>query len=346
MSEINDKRTNNDFRNSTFSNYKKNTTKKELIKTLYESKIEDSCYWCAELICSGHLSDLWDIIIVFSSKYINIGNPKLPIYLDLRFNNFKDILINGYIDNELQLRNNSKIRDLFCEIICVLCNSNKKPIFNTLPNKGFIFNISELSNKLKAPKIDYASIVFLKNDPNELFIAINELAYHISYDSLNTVECYFWIDWIIEYEILCKKKKEPIFGEKRLFAPVNEKYQTDIIWIIWDIILKKTTQCKVKNRIIQCLIDLFSIRYTNGCKKKRKYLIYNAVNIVIETINFNIEINNKKKNVENIINKISIIYKQIKKNEILPESNYLVNHIEKKSNLDKTLEKINIMNSI
>lgn len=206
--------------------------------------------------------------------------------------------------------------------------------------------MDELSNKLKAPSIDYASIVFLKNDPNELFIAINELAYHISSESLNTVECFFWIDWIIEYDIICKKKKKPLFCEKRLFAPVNEKYQTDIIWIIWDLFFKKTNENKIKTRLIESLLNLFTIRYTSGCKKRRKYLMYNSVNIIIEIINFNIEINNKKKNVENIINKISIIYKQIKKNEILPESNYLVNHIEKKSNLDKTLEKLDIMNNI
>lgn len=346
MSEINDKRVISDFRNITFSNYKKNVAKKELTKTLYESKVEDSCYWSSELICAGHFSDLWDIIIIFTSRFINIGNPKLPIYLDLRFKNFKDILLNGYIDNELSLRNNNKIRNIFCEIICILCNSNKKPIFNTLPNKDFIFNISELSNKLKAPSVEYSSIVFLKNDPNELFIAINELAYHISEHSLNTIDCFFWIDWIIEYDIICKKKKKPILCEKRNFIPVNEKYQNDIIWIIWDLFLKKTSGNKIKNRIIECLLNLFTIRYTSGCKKRRKYLLYNSINVIIENINYNIEINSKKQNVETIINKISIIYKQIKKNEIPPESNYLVDNIEKKSNLNKTLEKLEMMNKV
>ena len=93
MSEINDKRVISDFRNITFSNYKKNVAKKELTKTLYESKVEDSCYWSSELICAGHFSDLWDIIIIFTSRFINIGNPKLPIYLDLIFKNLKYLLV-------------------------------------------------------------------------------------------------------------------------------------------------------------------------------------------------------------------------------------------------------------
>ena len=55
---------------------------------------------------------------------------------------------------------------------------------------------------------------FLKRILNELYIAINELTYHISNESLNTVDC-FWIDWIIEYDIICKKKKQ-LFCEKKI----------------------------------------------------------------------------------------------------------------------------------
>ena len=62
---------------------------------------------------------LWEIIFTVIAKNI-IGNPKLPIYIELRLNSFREIVNSGYNDNMLKLGNH-KIRKLFAEIMAILC---------------------------------------------------------------------------------------------------------------------------------------------------------------------------------------------------------------------------------
>jgi hypothetical protein len=78
--------------------------------------------WMIELLCSGHVSDLWEIILFFYAKHIHVSNPKLPIYIESRFNIFKETVQNL---DDLMIRNNEIIRKIFSEIITILCLSNK-----------------------------------------------------------------------------------------------------------------------------------------------------------------------------------------------------------------------------
>ena len=112
-SEINDMRLPKEFRGVTFSEYKKLLVRNELVRAMLSNKIEPACYWCAELICAGHFMDVWEAILFFVGKYIHIGNPKIVVYLEKRYDVFRSILNQGEMLNELQLRNHPIIRKLF-----------------------------------------------------------------------------------------------------------------------------------------------------------------------------------------------------------------------------------------
>ena len=347
--EINDVRKQSDFKSISFSKFQKIKVKKELIQCLISNKIESACYWTAELICAGHFFDLWEAIILFISRYIHLGNPKIPIYIAMRFEKFKEIVMNGYGDNELSLRNNIKIRQLYAEIICVLCSSRKKHTFEPIKiKKEDEFNMAFMSTRLKAPTIKYCASIFKKEDPKELYIATNELSYHISSESKNAVSCCYWLEWILEYEVLCNRRKDKCICERRSFAPVQEKYQTDIVWIVWDIILR---ECSNKNnelitKIINSLLLIFSIKYTGGVKKRRRFIIYFAISLLTEKIDLDVPMISNQKEIANVIKKINIIYKDIKKNEHSPNTDYLFIEHKEKSNLDKTIERLEKMNKI
>ena len=343
--QINDIRTIADFKGESFSKYKKTDVRKELLNSLFNGKIENACNWSSELICAGQFLYLWDIILTFLGKHIHLANPRLAIYLEMRYENFKTIISSGYRDDILRLRNNPKIRSMFAEIICIICSSNKKHSFQGIKiNKQEEYDITHMSSKLKAPSVSYAQIIYRKDDPKELFIAINEFAYHISPESNNSLQACFWLEWIMEFQKICANKKEKCLCERRTNIPVDDKFQMDPIWILWEIILKNSQNLdNIKIKILNSILNLYCLKYTPGVKKRRRYLIYYAISILTEKYDTKIEITKDKELVESVVKKINAVYKQIKKNEIGPKVDYLMTDI-RKSSLEKSIDKLQMMN--
>lgn len=346
--EINDVRTDKELRGMSFSGFKKTQVKKELLNSIVSTKVEPACYWGAELVCSGHFVELWDIVITYVSRYVHLGCPKLPLYISLRIEAFKDIMSNGYVGNELSLRNNEKIRQLFAEVIATLCYARNKHSFEAVKiDKSEEFSMAIVSTKLKAPNVSYADIGFKKEDPKELFIAINELSYHLSKESSNGYSACYWLEWLIEFDALCRKRKQTLVAERRSFCAVQDNYQRNSIWVVWDVVKARTQEkgCQVTSKIVDALFDMFCLRYTYGVAKRRKYLIYNCISLLTENVDMSIPIWSDKKAVMNVVSKINTLYKDIKKNEKAPATGYLFNGVER-SNLDKTRERLEMMNQM
>ena len=341
LEEINDQRKTKDFKGITFSNFKKSEAKKQLINSIRANKVEEACYWSAEYICAGHFLELWEIIFFVMGKHIHLGNPKLPTYINLRLDLFKDILNNGYIDNEIKMRNNIKIRELFAEIMCVLCYSRKKNSFDVPKIEKCEYNVINISHRLNADTVHYGRKTFRKEDPQELFLAINELSWSIDKKNVNISNAIYWIEWILGFESLSKKEKKVTYQCQNRNMPVSTSNQKDIIWMIWDVILgeahKRGTGIK---SIVQSLLNLFCLKYSQGIKRKRKFLIYFSLSLLCEHINNNIKIANNIQSTKNIIDRINTIYKQIKKNEITPKTDYLFNNSLNAGNLEKTISKL------
>ena len=342
--EIDDIRTIDQFKNVTFSGFKREDVSKEYINSLLNDKLEESCYWTAELICSGNLSILWTSILQFMSIHINTLNPKLPIFISNHFDSFKAIINGGYINNELLLRNNEQIRKLFGEITCILCLSKKKQASQKITvDKTSAFSLLENSNKLKATNIEYIQEYFTSGDAKDIFVALNEFTYHISSDSNNSLEAFYWIEWLLHYESQKKKQKQPLVCATRNISNVSDKYKKDYIWLVWEIILDHSAKNKLTKLIVTSLLNLFSIHYTPAIKKKRKHILFFAISLIIDIYDTAIPIVNPKYTelFSKITNNSDMIYAQLKKNEKESNTGYLFHGCEKTdNNLKDTLSKL------
>ena len=167
--------------------------------------------------------------------------------------------------------------------------------------------------------------IFKIGDPKGFFIAINEFCYSISRNICDIKKACYWIEWILEFDALCRRKKvktktnDEFLCIKRNHIPVDIKFQRDIVWIIWDAII---FYMKEKNDIFQKMLDnllhLFCIHYTSSLCKKKRYLLFLATGILIDRIEINVDLiqSENKDIILNVVNQIDDVYKEINKNRV------------------------------
>jgi hypothetical protein len=344
---INDIRNAGDFKTVSFSNYRKIEVKRVFIDNIHKMKLEAACYWCAELICAGHFMDVWEVLLYYLGKYIHLGNPRMVIYLESRFMVFRNIIEKGNFVTELQLRNHTNVRKLFSEIVCVVTLSPRKHSYDPIRIKREEeFNVAHMTEQLKAPSVEFAAPVFQEEDPKELYIAVNEFAYAVSKEGACLLKACYWVEWVIEFDIMCRKRKELCRCQRRSHVQVAPKYQKDVIWLIWDVLIHYSgLNTEFIKRIMQSLMNLFCIKYTTACCKRRRYLLYYAVGLLADTVPTSTEIISleHKKMLASVVEQIHKVYQQIKKSEVSPNTDYLFSNMDQSNAVENTMRKLEIM---
>lgn len=296
------------FNSLTFSNYKKKDIVEELISCIYYQKINEALKHTVELLCSLYIKDLFYIYLSFYCKYIHINNIKFIVFLNKKYKEFKTVANN--INNDYELRNNPIIRKLFFTLTIILCNLKKENTINSVLVK---LNLKNMYEHLKAPNVNYVNKYYKDNDPKEYFIAFNEFIYHLE-ETKNNMYLFYWIDWIIEYEILSVKNKKNITCEIRK----NVMDNNNVIFILWDILLLYSKD--LKNNLqdyIFYLFELFSIKYNRNSNKKYKSVIYVSVMIIItENINYTCKLIEDTTILNTIDTKINTMFKLISKKQV------------------------------
>ena len=70
------------------------------------------------------------------------------------------------------------------------------------------------------------------------------------------------------------------------------------------------------------------------------------IELLTENVNLNIDILPDKNIIQNIINQINTIYKQVKKTEIPPKTEYLFNGLDKKKSIEKSIKQMEVLKNM
>ena len=284
---INDNRSITSFSKKTLSNYLLKDVLNIFGKSLMTCKIEDSCNWSVELLISGCYEKFWDKIFTICMRNININNPLLPLFIYKRYCKFLDYY--NKFENKLELRNNQIIRNMFCEICVIICNSLKLKTLGFAKITSNDFNLNYLNSKMKADRETYVSDKLKFGDPTEMKIIMNELNYCLN--TKNYELCNYWISWALEFEKKNTIKNKLYVCGLREIDNIDKKYKNDLCWFIWEIILKESF--KFPSHIsenIQALYKLYKYGFKPSHKVKKSYYILYAIKYFTDIYNIDKQI--------------------------------------------------------
>jgi hypothetical protein len=308
---LKDNRTN--FNKLTFSQHNKRFVCEELLSTIYYNKIEDSLKLTAEMLASSYIKELWFIYINYYSKYIHVSNVKFPIYLNNKYNDFKEIACS--MKSDLDLRNNYDIRKLFFTITYILCNLQKDNIFEYAT---FKLDIPNLRRQTRATTTEFVDKYYRSEDPKDYYMLINEFTYHLEKTHDKTWTLY-WINCIVELDDHFRKQNKSFVCSVRPL-PSDVPNETNIVWLLWYIIIQVSqSKSNIIQKSIQSLFEIFTIKYTKHTNKKQKSLIGVASLMNYHVGDINVKLVTNMEELSTLDKHITTIFTALQKKQIFEQ---------------------------
>ena len=315
------------FKTNTFSNYTKKEVFSELIKSIKNGNIESSCHWGVELHCSGYLDEIWDKLILLSSQIVNISVPKITSYIFNRFQSFLEIVGDcPTSDILMSTRNNPTIRYQLCELICLLSTSEKREL-NKLANiKPYELDLTWIRCNKKLLENNIITPDFIKpGDSQNIHIILLQFYQYLTYAKKDVHNAIYWMSWLIEWDN--KYKNNPNYTiESRKIKSLDAKYQKDIVWVLWEIIISETNTRNQENisTQIHALYQLYKFNYSIGKRKTRISLMIHAITLLSLNVNWNTQLTKKQDTIKQVCVQINKLYIDIKQNQVFIDNYGLV----------------------
>jgi hypothetical protein len=288
MGDIIDPRTIYDFQSTTFSGYTRAQVTKSLGDSIRDSNADYSCLWALEMLCSGQVHSLWDIVFDSCMRYINRSSPNSILYLTKVYEKFAEIQSNYPIPEITSIRNNDQARNIVCDIVASL-SLCRKSILPKLPKITVErdFNTQTMRDNLRAPSANFARHIMRPQDLMDLHIPLNELYYSLTPEIRDFNRALYWVSWILKYSKLYQRKqKVKSICHTRPNTYIPNRHCNLPIWMIWELIndiSSKSPQSTILNPYIDALFKIYCLRWSQGVQKSKLSCIICAIQFICES---------------------------------------------------------------
>ena len=291
--DIHDPRTIADFQKFTFSGHLRTHVYKVIDENIKLGHADYTCYWVLELLCSGLVHSMWHTMFESAAKHINRAAPNVFLYLVQKYEVFSTYEQQYSTLAMTGIRNNPDVRTLVCEVAATIafCRKNKLPAFPKIKPEHDFQQLT-IQESLKAPSANYGRTISMKDDPLEIYVPMNELVYCLRPETRDLTRALYWTSWMLKYASQCKKQNKVDFlCNARPNPYVDDSYSHNIIWMLWEVVLKAaedSPQAGLLKPYMDALFKLHCLRWSPAVLKNRIPFLINAMMFVCESTTLDI----------------------------------------------------------